>query len=125
MPELLALIVLAGLAIFVIGVVGALLKLVFWLVLLPFKLAIKLLMLPVIALGLFLKLALGVLLLPVIGIIGVLAIVTLGIAAVAAVLVPLLPLAVAVLAVWGLVKLLSRPSATAPPSAPPAVIDAP
>lgn len=123
MLDLLALLVFAGVALLIIGTIGAVLKLAFWLVLLPFRLAIGLIMLPVIAVGFLFKLALGALLLPVIGVVGVLAVVALGIAAVAAVIVPLLPLAVGMLVVWGLVKLLSRPAAAPPPPTTPAVVD--
>jgi hypothetical protein len=94
-----------------IGIVGGLLKLVFWLVFLPFRLAIKLLALPFIALGLLLKLAVGVFLLPLFLVLGVVALVGVGLVAVLGLLVPILPLVLAGLVVWALVKLVSRPAA--------------
>jgi hypothetical protein len=111
MFELLALGALLLFGFLVIGLVGGLLKLVFWLLFLPFRLALKLLMLPVLALGLLLKVLFGVLLLPLFLVLGLLALLGVGLVAVLGVLVPVLPLILAGLLVWGLVKLFSRPAA--------------
>ena len=111
MFELLALGTLLLFGFLVIGLVGGLLKLVFWVLFLPFRLALKLLALPFLAIGLLLKLLVGVLLLPLFLVLGVLALVGFGIVAVIGLLVPVLPLVVAGLVVWGLVKLFSRPAA--------------
>jgi hypothetical protein len=111
MFELLALGTLLLFGLLVVGLVGGLLKLVFWLLFLPFRLALKLLALPFLALGLLLKLTVGVLLLPVFLVFGVLALVGFGLVAVLGLLVPLLPLIIAGLVVWGLVKFFSRPAA--------------
>ena len=81
----------------VLGMIGLVLKLVFFVVFLPFRI-----------LGGVLKLTLGLLLLPVIAIAGVVGIVGLGVAAIFALLLPLIPVALAVLAVWGLARLLAR-----------------
>jgi hypothetical protein len=111
MFELLALGTLLLFGLLVVGLVGGLLKLAFWVLFLPFRLALKLLALPFLALGLLLKLLFGVLLLPLFLVLGAVAIVGFGLVAVLGLLVPLLPLIVAGLVVWGLVKLLSRPAA--------------
>lgn len=111
MFELLALGTLLLFGLLVVGLVGGLLKLVFWLVFLPIRLAFKLLTLPFIALGWLLKLIFGVLLLPLFLVLGVIAIAGVGIVAVLGLLVPILPLIVAGFVVWGLVKLFSRPAA--------------
>lgn len=92
--------------IFVFAMLAVILKLVFWVAFLPFRLV-----------GLVFKLALGVLLLPVLAVAGVILLVGVGIAAVAAIVVPLIPVALAVLVVWGLARILSRPAAVAPPHA--------
>ena len=109
MFELLALGTLLLFGLLVVGLVGGLLKLVFWLVFLPFRLALKLLALPFIALGVLLKVVFGVLLLPLFLVLGVLALAGFGIVAVLGLLVPILPLIVAGVVVWGLVKLLLTP----------------
>ncbi len=111
MFELLALGTLLLFGLLVIGLVGGLLKLVFWLLFLPFRLALKLLALPFMALGLLLKLAFGVLLLPLFLVLGVVALVGFGLVALLGLLVPILPLIIAGLVVWGLVKAFSRPAA--------------
>lgn len=111
MFELLALGTLLLFGFLVIGLVGGLLKLVFWILFLPFRLVLKLLALPFLAIGLLLKLLFGVLLLPLLLAFGAIALVGFGIVAVLGLLVPVLPLIVAGLVVWGLVKLFSRPAA--------------
>jgi hypothetical protein len=107
---LLALATLLLFGLFVIGVVGGLLKLVFWLLFLPLRLAVRLLALPFLALGFLLKLLFGLLLLPVFLVVGAVALVGFGLVALFGLLVPLLPLVLAGLVVWGLVKLFSRPA---------------
>jgi hypothetical protein len=111
MFELLALGMLLLFGLLVVGLVGGLLKLVFWVLFLPFRLALKLLALPFLALGLLLKVLFGVLLLPLFLVFGVLAIAGAGLVAVIGLLVPVLPLILAGLVVWGLVKFFSRPAA--------------
>ena len=111
MFELLALGTLILFGLLIVGLVGGLLKLVFWLLFLPFRLALKLLALPFLALGLLLKLLFGVLLLPLFLVFGVLAIAGAGLVAVIGLLVPVLPLILAGLVVWGRVKFFSRPAA--------------
>jgi hypothetical protein len=111
MFEVLALGMLLLVGLLVIGLVGGLIKLVFWLLFLPFRLALKLLALPFIALGLLLKLFVGALLLPLFLVLGVVAIIGLGIVAVLGLLLPVLPLIVAGLFVWGLARFFSRPAA--------------
>ena len=111
MFELLALGKLLLFGLLILGIVGGLLKLVFWLLFLPFRLALKLLALPFLALGLLLKLIVGVLLLPLILVFGLLALVGFGLVALLGLLVPVLPLVVAGLVVWGLAKAFSRPVA--------------
>ena len=111
MFEMLALGMLLLFGLLVVGLVGGLLKLVFWVLFLPFRLALKLLALPLLALGLLLKVLFGVLLLPLFLVLGVLALVGFGLVALLGLLVPILPLIVAGLVVWGLVKIFSRPAA--------------
>jgi nitrate reductase NapE component len=111
MLELLALGTLLLFGLLVVGLVGGLLKLVFWLLFLPFRLALKLLALPFLALGLLLKLVFGVLLLPLFLVLGVVAVVGFGLVALLGLLLPVLPLIIAGLVVWGLVKFFSRPAA--------------
>ena len=111
MFELLALGTLLLFGLLVVGLVGGLLKLVFWLLFLPFRLALKLLALPFMALGLLLKLVFGVLLLPLFLVLGVIALVGFGLVALLGLLVPILPLILAGLVVWGLAKAFSRPAA--------------
>ena len=113
MFELLALGALLLFGLLVIGLVGGLLKLTFWLLFLPLRLALKLLALPFMALGLLLKLVFGVLLLPLFMVLGVIAFVGFGLVALVGLLVPVLPLIIAGLVVWGLVKIFSRPAAAA------------
>lgn len=84
----------------VLGVVGAIIKLVFKLIFLPFLL-----------LGFLLKLALGLMLLPVIAMAGVVALIGLVVAGLFAVVLPLLPLVLAGLLVVALFKWLARPAA--------------
>lgn len=111
MVGLLALAMILFFGVMVIGIVGGLLKLIFWLVFLPFRLVFKLLALPFIALGLLLKVLVGVVLLPLFLGLGVVAVVGVGLIAVLGLLVPILPLVLAGLVVWALVKLVSRPAA--------------
>ena len=111
MFELLALGTLILFGLLIVGLVGGLLKLVFWLLFLPFRLALKLLALPFLALGLLLKLLFGVLLLPLFLVLGVIALAGFGVVALLGLLLPVLPLIVAGLVVWGLVKFFSRPAA--------------
>lgn len=99
MVELLALGTLFLFGLMMIGIVGGLLKLAFWLIFLPFRLALTLL-----------KLVVGVLLLPLFLVLGVIALVGFALVALLGVLVPLLPLIVAVAVVWGLAKAFSRPA---------------
>lgn len=94
----------------ILGLVGVVLKLVFWLVFLPFRVAAKLIVLPFLALGVFFKVLFGVMLLPLFLGLGVVALVGFGLVAVVGLLLPLLPLVVAGLLVWALVKLFSRPA---------------
>ena len=100
MVELLALGTLFLFGILIVGIVGGLLKLAFWILFLPFRLALTLL-----------KLVLGVLLLPLFLVLGVIALVGFGLVALLGVLVPLLPLILAAAVVWGIVKAFSRPAA--------------
>lgn len=110
MFELLALGALLVFGLLAVALVGGILKMVFWLLFLPLRLAGRLIALPFIALGFFLKVIFGVLLLPVFALVGVVALLGVGLVAVLGLLVPLLPLVLAGLVVWGLVKLLSRPA---------------
>jgi hypothetical protein len=110
MFELLALGTILLFGLLVLGLVGAILKMLFWLAFLPLRLAGKLIALPFIALGFLFKILFGVLMLPVIAVIGVVALVGFGLVAVLGLLLPLLPLVLAGLVVWGLVKLFSRPA---------------
>ena len=87
----------------VLGLIALVFKLVFFAITLPFRIV-----------GGILKLAFGLLLLPVLVVAGAVGILGLGIAAIFALLVPLLPVALAVLAVWGLAKLLAKRPAAAP-----------
>lgn len=93
-----------------LGLIGGILKLVFFVVFLPLRILGKLIALPFLAVGFFLKLLFGVLLLPLLLVGALIGIVGLGIAAVVGLLVPLMPLLIAGLLVWGLVKLFSRPA---------------
>lgn len=86
---------------FVIGLVGGLLKLLLKLIFLPFLL-----------LGFVLKLAVGLMLLPVLIVAGAVGLIGVVFAGVFAVLLPLLPLVLAGAAVVALVKWLARPAAT-------------
>ena len=88
----------------VVGV--AMIKLLFWLVLLPLRLVWFALTLPFLLLGLAFKLVVGVVLLPVFLFAAVV-----GAAAVAfALALPLLPLVVLAVFVWAIVKLAARPA---------------
>ena len=100
MVELLALGTILLFGLLVIGLVGGVLKLIFWLVFLPLRLA-----------GGILKLLVGLLFLPILLIVGVVAFVGFGIVALLGLLLPILPLVLAGLLVWGLVKVFSRPAA--------------
>jgi hypothetical protein len=111
MLELLALGAFLLFGVLILGFVGAILKLVFWLVFLPLRLAAKLIALPFVLLGVFFKVLFGVMLLPIIAVVGTVALVGFGLVAVVGLLLPLLPLVLAGLLVWGLVKLFSRPAA--------------
>jgi hypothetical protein len=110
MFELLLLGPLLLVGVLLIGLVGGLLKLVFWLLFLPFRVAFKLLALPFILLGVLLKVIVGVVLLPVFLVVGVVALAGVGLVAVLGLLLPILPLVLAGLVVWGLVKAFSRPA---------------
>jgi hypothetical protein len=111
MFELLALGTILLFGLLVLALVGAILKMLFWLVFLPLRLAGTLIALPFIALGFLFKILFGVLLLPIIAVVGIVALVGFGLVAVLGLLLPLLPLVLAGLVVWGLVKLFSRPAA--------------
>jgi hypothetical protein len=111
MFELLLLGPLLLVGVLLVGLVGGLLKLVFWLLFLPFRVAFKLLALPFVLLGLLLKVIVGLVLLPVFLVVGVVVLAGLGLVAALGLLVPLLPVVFAGLVVWGLVKLFSRPAA--------------
>lgn len=110
MIGLLALGALLLFGLMIIGLVGGILKMVFWLLFLPLRLAVRLIALPFLALGFFLKVLFGVLLLPVFALVGLVALLGFGLVAVLGLLVPLMPLVLAGLVVWGLVKLFSRPA---------------
>ena len=110
MFELLALGTILLFGLLVVGLVGGLLKLVFWLLFLPFRLALNS--------GLpfsprpLLKLLFGVLLLPLFLVLGVVALVGFGLVARARpAACRCCRLLVAGCLVWGLVKLFSRPAA--------------
>jgi hypothetical protein len=115
MLELLALVMVVFGGILLLGVVVAVLKLAFWLILLPFRLLFGLLFLPFLVVGFLLKLLFGVLLLPVLGVLAVVAIGGALVAGLLAIVVPLLPVVLAGLAVFALAKYLNRP-ATVPPA---------
>jgi len=93
-----------------LGLIGGILKLVFWLVFLPLRLLGKLIALPFVAIGFFFKLLFGVMLLPLLLVGGLIALVFAGLAALVALIVPLMPLLIAGIVVWGLVKVFSRPA---------------
>ncbi len=95
MFELLAIGLVLGVVFLAIGMVGAMLHLVFWLFLLPLRIA-----------AVFVKVVLGVLLLPVLAVAAVVALLGVGVALLA----PLLPLLVIGVLIWGVVKLASRPA---------------
>jgi hypothetical protein len=100
MIELLALVTFVLFGVFVIGLVGGMLKLVFWLLFLPLRL-----------IGGLLKLLVGILLLPIFLVLGAVLLLGAGLIAVLGLLVPLLPFLLAGFLIWGLVKLFSRPAA--------------
>lgn len=100
MLELLAFGALLAGGLLVIGVVGAVIKLAFFLVFLPFRL-----------LGFFLKLVLGIMLLPIVGVLGLLALVFVVVGGLLAVIVPLMPVVLAGLLIVALAKWLVRPRA--------------
>ncbi|MEI6667590.1 MAG: hypothetical protein WCP29_05475 [Acidobacteriota bacterium] len=105
MFELLAIgAVLMGIVL-VLGILALLVHLLFWVVLLPLRIV-----------GVALKLAFGLLFLPVLVVAGGIGLVGLGIAAVVAVVLPLVPVVLAGAVVWVLAKALARP-AEAPPHA--------
>jgi len=99
MIEALALGTMALFGLLVIGLVGGLLKLVFWVLLLPLRLV-----------GLFLKLLVGLLLLPVFLVVAVVGVLGFGLIALLGLLLPLLPIILLGLGVWAVVKLVSRPA---------------
>ncbi len=99
MIEALALGTMALFGLLVIGLVGGLLKLVFWVLLLPLRLV-----------GLFLKLLVGLLLLPVVLVAAVVGLLGFGLIALFGLLLPLLPIILLGLGVWAIVKLVSRPA---------------
>jgi len=99
MIEALALGTMALFGLLVIGLVGGLLKLVFWVILLPLRLV-----------GLFLKLLVGLLLLPVVLVAVVVGALAFGLIAILGLLLPLLPIILLGLGVWAIVKLVSRPA---------------
>jgi len=93
-----------------LGLIGGILKLVFWAIFLPFRLVGHLVALPLVAAGAFFKLLFGVMLLPLL-LVGGLAVLVFGVlAALVGLLVPLMPLLIAGVVVWGLVKVFSRPA---------------
>ena len=94
-----------------LGLIGGILKLVFWLVFLPLRLLGKLIALPFVAIGLLLKMVFGVMFLPVLLVGGLVAVVFACLAALVSLIVPLMPLLIAGIVVWGLVKVFSRPAA--------------
>lgn len=100
MFELLALGVLLVGGLFVIGLIGTILKLVFKLIFLPFLI-----------LGFVLKLALGLLLLPIVAVAGIVGVIGLVVAGLFAVVLPLLPIVLAGVLIVAFVKWLSRPAA--------------
>ena len=106
MLELLSIGVVLLIVLFALATVGIVLKLAFWLLLLPLRLA-----------GAAVKLAFGLLVLPVLLVVGAVGLIGVGIAAVFALIVPLLPVALAVLVIWALAKWLTRPAVAAPPVA--------
>jgi len=93
-----------------LGLVGGILKLVFWLVFLPLRLLGKLIALPFLAIGFFFKLLFGVMFLPLLLVGGLIALVFVVLAALVGLIVPLMPLLIAGVVVWGLVKVFSRPA---------------
>ena len=97
-----------------LGLVGGILKLVFWLLFLPLRLLGKLVALPFMAIGVFFKLMFGVMLLPLLAVGGVIALVFVVLTALVSLIVPLMPLLIAGVVVWGLVKVFSRPVAAVP-----------
>ncbi|HNV03637.1 MAG TPA: hypothetical protein PLE61_06900 [Vicinamibacterales bacterium] len=99
MATMLTLAAMAVFGLFVLGLVGGLLKLLFWLLVLPFRL-----------LGLVLKLLFGLLLLPLFLALAVVGAAGFGLLALLGLLLPFLPLLVLGLAVWGLAKLIARPA---------------
>lgn len=117
MFELLALgaLLLGGLI--VLGTIGLVLKVAFWIVLFPLRLLFKLIFLPFLLIGFVLKLALGVLLLPVLLVGGLIGGLVLLVGGFFAVLLPLLPVVLAGLLIYVVAKRLARP-ATAPPVPP-------
>lgn len=107
--EVLALLALVGVGFLVAGVgfaILALLKLVFWIVFLPIRLAFRLLTLPFLLIkwtigGLF-----GLLLIP----LALLAGLALVVALISALVVPLLPFLFVAFAIWAVAKLVMRPA---------------
>jgi len=99
MIEALALGTMALFGLLVIGLVGGLLKLVFWVILLPLRLV-----------GLFLKLLVGLLLLPVVLVAVVVGALGFGLIALLGLLLPLLPIILLGLGVRAIVKVVSRPA---------------
>lgn len=93
-----------------LGLIGGILKLVFWVLFLPLRLLGQLIALPFLAAGVFLKLLFGVMLLPLLLVGGLVVLVFGVLAALVGLLVPLMPLLIAGVVVWGLVKVFSRPA---------------
>jgi hypothetical protein len=116
MAGLLLLGVMLMFGVLLLGLIGGIIKVVFWLLFLPLRLAFRLVTLPLMAIGLVFKLAVGAMLLPVLLVVGVVGIVGLGLAAIVGLLLPLIPLVLVGLLIWGFVRLVSRPAAV-PPSA--------
>lgn len=109
--ELLAVFVVGLLALAVLGaalaVIGLTIRALVWLVLLPLKIVFGLLILPFLLLKLLFGIAVGVVVLPVVGVIAVVGAVIGVVALGAMLLVPLLPLLVVALLIWAAVKLFS------------------
>jgi hypothetical protein len=93
-----------------VGLIGGILKLVFWVIFLPFRLLGSLVALPFMAAGAFFKVLFGVMFLPLLLVGGMVVLVFGVLAAVVSLLVPLMPLLIVGVVVWGLVKAFSRPA---------------
>jgi hypothetical protein len=114
MFELMGLGVLLVCGLIVVGTIGVILKLAFWVVLFPLRLALKLIALPFLLVGVAIKLAFGLLLLPILGVVGLIAVVGLVIGGILAILVPLLPVLLVGLAIVAVVKSRAKPAVLPP-----------